>query len=436
MTFAQAERYLLATIDETRSRSGLGLARMRALLRALGDPQCRYPTVHVAGTSGKGSTATMIAAALSAAGRHTGLHVKPHLHSMTERACIDGESVTPARFASLLEEMMEGIERTTSEHGRPSYYETLLALAFAHFARERVDIAVIEVGIGGRLDGTNVLVPTVSVITSVGYDHTEVLGETLEEIAAEKAGIAKPNVPLVVGVDRPPALDVIERVARETGAPLIRVSTAAQIAASVDERRFQVTTARAAYDVRLPVFGSFQRRNALAAIVALEALPAPLRPDVAAIERGLARVAIPGRMEIVAGDPTIVLDIAHNAEKAEHLADALREHFPKRRLRALVAVGQGKDARAILEPLAELVCGFVVTTFAATGRHPVAPERLVALAQSLGVPALAVDDPVEAFAVACAESAAGDVLVVTGSTFVVAALRKIAFDAALQASRS
>ncbi|MGH7756216.1 MAG: bifunctional folylpolyglutamate synthase/dihydrofolate synthase, partial [Vulcanimicrobiaceae bacterium] len=197
-SFEQAQSYLFGTINETLSRRSPGrLDRMRAFLRNLGDPQNAYPTIQVGGTSGKGSTASMLAAVLIAAGHRTGLHTKPHLNSMTERARVDHANVAEERFAELLDEMMPAIERTTAEIGRPSYYETLLALTLLHFARERVDIAVVEVGIGGALDGTNVLVPGLCIITNVGLDHTEILGDTLETIARDKVGIAKSGVPLV-----------------------------------------------------------------------------------------------------------------------------------------------------------------------------------------------------------------------------------------------
>ncbi len=203
MNYEEASSYLRGTINETASRrQPTRLERMRLLLRELGDPQNAYPTIHVGGTSGKGSTATMIAAAFTASGLRAGLHTKPHLSSMTERARIDGSAIGEDVFADLLSEMLPAIERTVRVEGRPSYYETLLALAFAHFAREAVDVGVIEVGIGGSLDGTNVLLPEVAVITNVGLDHTEILGETKEEIARDKAGIAKPGVPLVSDATR------------------------------------------------------------------------------------------------------------------------------------------------------------------------------------------------------------------------------------------
>ncbi len=236
--YAEAETYLFGTIDETVSRrTSYKLDRMRALLSELGDPHRAYPTIHVGGTSGKGSTATMIAGALHAAGKRTGLHTKPHLGAMTERARIDGASIPPERFAVLLDEMLPAIARAAAQHGRPTYYETLLALAFKYFADERVDVAVIEVGLGGRLDGTNVILPVVAAITSVGYDHTDVLGETIEAIALEKAGIAKPRVPLVLAPMPAAALQVIERYAAGVGAPIVHVAQVVRVERERTEER-------------------------------------------------------------------------------------------------------------------------------------------------------------------------------------------------------
>jgi dihydrofolate synthase/folylpolyglutamate synthase len=431
MNYSEAERYLLSLVDERRSRGRLGLDRMRALLRELGNPHEAYPTVHVGGTSGKGSTSTMIASALAASGKRTGLHVKPHLHSMTERACIDGEPIEEQRFAELLAGMLPSIERVTAIAGRPSYYEVLLALAFLYFARECVEAAVIEVGLGGRLDGTNVIVPEVAVITSVDYDHTDVLGDTIEAIAAEKAGIAKPNVPLVVGTTNAQALTVIERVASRVNAPVIRIHDVTSLELlRGDGRHFRVKTARASYDVSLSVFGSFQRENARCAIVTLEALPEKLRPNVADVSGGLGEALIPGRMEIVEADPVVVLDIAHNAEKARHLVEALRERFPSRRVRAVVAVGHGKDAKAIVTALAPIAGAFVFTTFAATGRHALSPEDLLEYARAEGIRAEAISDPTEAFSHACEQAEEDEIILVTGSTFIVSELRQAVLSGA------
>ena len=227
-------------------------------MRELGDPQDAYPTIHIGGTSGKGSTSTIVAAALQASGKRVGLHTKPHLRSMTERARLNGVPVSEERFAQLLESMMPAIERTTESHGRPTYYETLLALAFLAFAQENVDVAVIEVGLGGRLDGTNVIVPHVAAITSIGFDHLDVLGETLEEIAAEKAGISKPNVPLVIGIEDAGARAVVLAEAARVGATVIELSDVATIddvRLLRDAQAFAITTPRARYEIVTTMLG-------------------------------------------------------------------------------------------------------------------------------------------------------------------------------------
>lgn len=427
MTFAQAQAYLLGTINETASRRIPNrLDRMRALLAALGDPQDRYPTVHVGGTSGKGSTATMIAAALLAAGKKTGLHTKPHLTSVTERARIDGLAIAEERFADILGEMMPVIERVADDHGRASYYETLLAIAFVFFAREAVDVAVIEVGIGGTLDGTNVLVPLVSVITNVALDHTDLLGETPALIASDKVGIAKPGVPLVSDVNDAAARAVIEVGCAAVGAPFISVRDSARVEPRSGERygqSFAVITPVDRYELALPILGDFQQRNAATAIRALEALPPEIRPQRSAIEAGFALLVIPGRMEYFPSHPAVVFDIAHNPDKAAHLAQALRSAFPGRRFAFVIAVGETKDAGGVIEAFAELPATFTFTSFDADGRHSTRPQRLASLAGDHGVWGRAIIDPVDAFSVARRNADAEDVVVVTGSTFVVATLR-------------
>ncbi len=428
-TFAQAQAYLLGTIDETVSRrTSYKLDRMRDFLRELGDPHRAYPTIHVGGTSGKGSTCTMVATALHAAGKRTGLHTKPHFQSMTERARIDGAPIPNERFTALLDEMMPAVDRVAKQHGRPTYYETLLALAFKYFADERVDVAVIEVGLGGRLDGTNVIIPVVTAITSIGYDHTEVLGDTIESIAAEKAGIAKPGVPLVVAEVPPAARSVIERYAAEAGAPVVHVASVVRVTAEPGgDVRTQVltfATARGSYHVRLPLLGLFQRANAATAIAVLERLADALRPGPEDVARGLEALVIPGRMELFAANPVVVFDIAHNAEKAQSLVVSLREFFPGRRIHYVVAIGESKDAVRIIEILASVPSTFTFTTFTAHGRKAMRPQRLANIARSVGGWGREIEDPAEALTVARRMAAVDEVVVVTGSTFVVAGLRE------------
>jgi dihydrofolate synthase / folylpolyglutamate synthase len=272
-----------------------------------------------------------------------------------------------------------------------------------------VDVAVIEVGLGGRLDGTNVLQPMVAAITSIGYDHTDVLGATIEAIAFEKAGIAKRGVPLVLAGVPAAAGAVIERYAAEVGAPVVYVSDAAR---------------RAAAGLRLRTLGQFQRANAATAITVLEQIDADLRPARAEMVRALEELDIPGRMERFSAHPDVVFDVAHNVEKAQALVAALRESFPGRRIHYVVAIGESKDARSILEILAELPSTFTFTSFAASGRHAIRPQRLATIAESFRSWGRAIADPVEALTVARRAATIEDVVVVTGSTFLVADLRE------------
>lgn len=428
-TYEEAEEYLLGTIAESVSpRTSYKLDRMRSLLSNLGNPHRVYATIHVGGTSGKGSTAMMIAATLHAAGKKTGLHTKPHLRSMTERARIDGVPISRERFAALLAQSMPAIERTTAEFGRPTYYETLLALTFAYFAEECVDVAVVEVGLGGRLDGTNVLEPVVVAITSVGFDHTEILGNSLEEIALEKAGIAKRGVPLVLGVIPPAARAVIEAYAAQTGAPVIYADDVVRVTVETEDRRtgalLQIATPRGRYVLRLPVLGLFQRRNTAVAIAVLEQLAGNLQPSNDAIAAGFEQLEIPGRMELIPMKPPVVFDIAHNVEKAASLVASLREMFAGRRIHYVVAIGESKDARRILETLATVPCTFTFTSYVASGRRAISPARLASIAESFGQWGRAIGDPIEALSVARRIASLDDVIVVTGSTFVVAGLRE------------
>ena len=429
MDFTSATSYLLGLINEHISRrSPNRLDRIRAFVRELGDPHLRYPTIHVAGTSGKGSTATMLAAVFAASGRRVGLHTKPHLLSVTERIRIDGLPIAEDAFGDLLAEMMPAIERVAAEHGRPTYYETLLAMAFVAFAQGRVDVAVIEAGIGGRLDGTNVLQPRVAIVTNVSLDHTDVLGDTTAEIARDKAGIAKAGVPLVSDAVDPDARREIEAACAAVGAPFIAVAERTSIVERGGERygqSFAVTTPEATYELALPVLGPFQQRNAATAICALETLAADLRPTPAQVADGLSRLVIPGRMEFFPSHPSIVFDVAHNPDKAAHLVAALRATFPERRCSFVIAIEQSKDIAEILRPFAELGGSFTFTSFEGiAGRTAVRPQRLASIAEALGVWGRAIADPVDALAVARRNADASDVVVITGSTFVVATLRE------------
>ena len=344
MNFASAQSYLLGLINETASRRAPNrLDRIRAFVAALGDaatalsdPARRRNERQGLDRDDAGRCSRRPAANAS------DLHTKPHLVSPTERIRIDGTPISEDAFGELLEEMMPTIDRVADEHGRPSYYETLLALSFVAFARAGVDVAVIEAGIGGRLDGTNVLQPRVAIITNVSLDHTEILGDTTAKIARDKAGIAKPGVPLVSNVRDADARREIEAECALVGAPFVSVADTVTVEPRSGERygqSFDVVTPEDRYQLSLPVLGTFQQENAATAIRALELLGDDLRPSRAQIEEGFARLMIPGRMEFFPAHPSVVFDVAHNADKIGHLVEALRTAFPDRRFSFVIAIG-------------------------------------------------------------------------------------------------
>ncbi len=327
-----------------------GLARVRALLEAVGNPQQKLKTVHITGTNGKGSVAAMLASVLQRAGYRTGLYSSPHLLSYGERIQIDGTPISERDFTALTDELMPLAEEMSD---KPTQFEFLTAMAFLYFARQNVDIAVIEVGMGGRFDATNVLTPLVSVLTNVELDHTEFLGETVAEIAWEKAGIAKPHVPLVTGERKPEALAVIERECAAVGAPLIQTKT------DIERRDFtweyQEFAVPSLGHLQLRLLGGYQRENLAVAIEALGVLQQRLNFSTEAIRAGLARAYWPGRFEVVQKEPyVIVLDGAHNPHAARALRDDLRRYVQKYQLAKkllLFGVLKDKDYRQMAQTL-------------------------------------------------------------------------------------
>ena len=333
---------------------------------------------------------------------------------------------------------MPAIERTQRDHERPSYYETLLALAFLHFAEQGVDVGVIEVGVGGQLDGTNLIVPEVSVITNIGLDHTEILGDTVELIARDKAGIAKRGVPLVSDATGNPRA-VIEGACARAGAPFFSVPEEAEVDQLPSEtygQSFAVTTRAERYELTLPILGRFQQHNAATAIVALERLRDGLRPSAADVVRGFSQLVVPGRMEFFPGFPSVVFDVAHNPDKAASLANALGETFPDRRFMFVVAISETKDATGILRPWFGLPASFLFTSFETPGRSAERPQRLANIAERAGVSARAISDPIEALAIARRQAESSHLVVVTGSTFLTGSLRDWWLENVVERSRS
>ena len=430
MTFSGAQSYLLGLINEHASRREPNrLDRIRAFVRELGDPHLRYPTVHVAGTSGKGSTATMVAAAFRAAGKRVGLHTKPHLSSVTERIAHRRRAAyRTSNSPNCLELDATGDRPRHDERtGGRRITKRCSRLAFVAFAQADVDVAVIEAGIGGRLDGTNVLQPIVSAITNVSLDHTEILGETTAEIAADKAGIAKTGVPLVSDARDADARREIEAACAAVGAPFVSVADTVTIEAHPGERygqSFDVVTPLDRYALSLPVLGAFQQRNAATAIRMLEQLDRTDAADTRRDRGGPRAIGHPrthGILSLASGSR--LRRRAQSATKPRILREHSRKHSRTDVSRSLSRSRRAKDVAAILEPFVALPATYTFTSFDVPGRTATRPQRLAAVAESLGIWGRAIADPVDAFSVARRNADACDIVVVTGSTFVVATLR-------------
>lgn len=338
-----------------------GVERMRRLLAALGSPHSGRSYTVVAGTKGKGSTASMLAAILSSSGRRTGLYTSPHLREYRERISIGGEPIAPAAFAALATEV-EGPVRLLAGEGedlRPTTFEALTAMALLGFSREGCDAAVLEVGMGGRLDAVNVVDPAVVCMTTVSLDHTDQLGSTVEVIAGEKAGVIKGPVPVACGPQEPAALAVLEQACRRVRATLLlsgRDFRAEEVGVSLSGATFDaVTPAGRERGLHIALRGRHQVDNAMVAVAAAQAWGLATREGV---RNGLAAARWPGRMEFMTRDPRVLVDGAHNAASAEALAAAIRELLPGRKVALVLAMLKGKDIAGVLGallPLAESV---------------------------------------------------------------------------------
>jgi dihydrofolate synthase / folylpolyglutamate synthase len=422
VTYPEAEAALLALprfAEQGAAAMKPGLERMEALLAAMGRPHEGYPSVHVAGTNGKGSTASMIAAIASASGLRVGLHTSPHLHALGERMRLDG---VPAPEAWLAEAVAR--HRALFERVEPSFFEATVALSLLYFGEMRVDLAVVEVGLGGRLDATNVLRPRLSVVTHVGRDHADLLGDTLEAIAREKAGIAKPGVPLLSAAEGSSVRAALRAEAEARGAPFLDLD---------DEARFSLrpppwrepsasglvldleTSLRAYPALRVPLAGGHQARNAALAVRAAElALPGV---GEGAVRDGLARVAalsgLAGRMEVLHRDPLLLADVAHNADGLRAALRTFEALAPGGRRAVAFGVMRDKEPEALAALLAE--AGVQVYPVPLATPRAVPPEDLLQMLQAEGanvLPPTRVDTVVRAF---LRGEIPADALLVTGS---------------------
>jgi len=365
MTYDDALRWLLTLPDFERTGEFADrpdVEPMRALLAALGGPHLGRPTVHIAGSKGKGSTGAMIEAVLRAAGMRTGHYISPHLHRYSERIRLDGKPLDGDAFAAAIAAVRDAIERVEPRvPGRRFIaFDALTAAAFVAFRDTAVDVQVIEVGLGGLLDSTNVFDATdVVVLTPISLEHTAILGDTIPQIAAQKAGIITRGATVVVAPQRESALDVFRRAAAERDARVIEVAQACQlqrVSATLEHQDFRLKTPRATYAARLSLIGRHQLDNAATAVLAAEALAerAGIELTPEHVKRGLAGVAWPARLEVLKRRPLVIIDGAHNGDSARRMADALREYAGVRDVTFVLGTLAGKDVAAIAEAVAPL----------------------------------------------------------------------------------
>ena len=362
---ARVEKELLGRWPE--SRIEWKLERMTALTHALGDPQLAYPAVHVAGTNGKTSTARMVDALLRALSLRTGRYTSPHLESITERISLDGEPISPEKFVATYDEVAPFFDLVDAQFDvRLSFFEAMTGMAFAAFAEAPVDVAVVEVGMGGRLDATNIVHAPVSVITPVDLDHMNYLGDTIAEIAGEKAGIIKPDQTVVIAQQHADAAEVLIRKAAEVGATIAREGLEFGVVSRTNAVGGQSVSLRGLHvgydEIFLPLYGSYQASNAACALAAVEALAGGKGPlDADLVRAGFADVRSPGRLEVVRSSPTILVDATHNPAGARATVEALADAFAFRQLVGVIAVLADKDAVGILEVFEPFLAHVVVT---------------------------------------------------------------------------
>ncbi|PYU57696.1 MAG: bifunctional folylpolyglutamate synthase/dihydrofolate synthase [Acidobacteria bacterium] len=435
MKYEAAVRYLLSLGRELAAPTQAGAAKfdlenILVLAERLGHPERAYPSTHIAGTNGKGSAAAFLESILRHAGLRTGLNTSPHLEKINERIRINGQEISDEPFAETLTHihaLIEELLAASKLRAHPTYFECVTAMAFEHFARERVNFGVFEVGLGGRLDATNILAPLVTIITRLDFDHESFLGHSLREIAAEKAGIVKPGVPVVLAEQRPEAREVIVARATELGCPVVQPAELFQVNQESMEdgcvrARVMEANSGTTFEIAPNLPGRFQLQNALNAVATARLLHHrgfQITDD--AIMRGIAETVWPGRLEKLQSDPAVYLDGAHNPGAARELAHFLEQNFAGRKVWLVYAALRDKavdEVAGLLFPHA----AEVIFTAPRSSRAVSAPQ-LAEIAGHHAARFSVVPDAERAFERALAQAAPEDAIFITGSLYLVGQLR-------------
>ena len=431
MDYRQALEYLLSFSDFERS-GGFSprpdVLPVRALLRRLGEPQAGRLTVHVAGSKGKGSTAAMIASVLRESGRRVGLYTSPHLHTICERFRLDGEPISRqdfARHAAMLPEALDAVGRELPQRKLVTF-DLLTAMAFLAFAEAQADVQVVETGLGGRVDSTNAIErKEVCVITSLSLEHQAILGDTLAQIAAEKAGIITPGARVVLASQKEEAAGVIRRACRERGATLVEADSACTFerrCVGIEGQELTLRTPQTEYDLWLPLLGPHQAENAVAAVLAVEALRDwGVEVSKEQMRAGLAKVRWPGRLEVLGREPLLLADGAHNEESAARLRETLTDDLGFSEATFVVGVSKDKDTAGMERQLRPIAKRLIATS----SLHPraLAAEQVATAFSPDGLRASPVASVPAAVDAALAETGRDGLVCVVGSLFVAAEAR-------------
>lgn len=420
----------------TMSEGDFKLHRMRRLLDVLGSPEQAIPAIHVAGTKGKGSTSVMAAAMLEAAGYRVGLYTSPHRVQFEERMTVNGALLTPAEVVELVEELRQA-EASFGEDGQAlTFFELTTAMSWLHFRRSKVDVAVVEVGLGGRLDSTNLCRPLATIITSISRDHMRMLGNTLASIAREKAGIAKPGVPMLSGVTIDEPAEAIRDACRHAEAPLFELDRdllVSNVTPVVDTNppgllryRFDLKTPwSAVQNLESPLAGFHQVANTALAVSAITRLASegyPAGQD--ALRTGLSQVDLPLRLEVLRRNPLVIVDSAHNDASIRALRETIQD-FPARRRTLVFGSSRDKETARLLEIAVPAFDRIIVTPYLLNPRA-VPAEELLEIARPLtNAPVVAASSPTEAWALAQEGCSPEDLICVSGSFFLAAEFREL-----------
>jgi dihydrofolate synthase / folylpolyglutamate synthase len=412
--------------------NNMKLERIVHLLKLIGNPQDSFASIHITGTSGKGSTSKMAATMLTAAGYKTGLHISPYLQVMNECYQINNLMVATAKLADNYAAMKAAIQEVARENvfGCPSFFEVKVALAFRLFQQEKIDVAVIEVGLGGTLDATNVLKSNVAVLTSVDLDHTEILGDTIELIAEDKAGIIKPNQIVVSGLTQPSTQAIVRQRCLEQESILWQLGETFNYQIEDSGESFQLTFPDTVYPgISLGMRGDFQKMNAACAVAAVHAFTGGVSQST--VRDGLKAAFLPGRMECIQQNPLVILDGAHNPGKISAAADTINKYYIDRRRIVVLALKSDKDYQNILPSALNNASILIATAFKKGIWEPLSPDILAKEAAKIA-PNLDIriePNPIEAISQALAIANPEDLIWVTGSLYLVGDIREYWYPA-------